>query len=141
MATRKTYVGPIGPLLHDDLLPIDDVDGEFPGQDRRGIVTNCGIVCAGLNVDGADISPSMQHDQNTDTILDDGGANEVSAAEIRSHIDQPLVPVGGLPTPTAGLRGAIVVLDQGAGVEDEVYICVKSAADTYEWVLIVAGTP
>lgn len=42
------------------------------------------------NIDDA---VSKRHTQNTDTILDDGGANEVSAAEIRTFIDNPSTPI------------------------------------------------
>lgn len=44
------------------------------------------------------------HSQNTDTILDDGGTNEVSALDIRQHLDQYLELVdvsGGLTIPTS----------------------------------------
>ena len=40
------------------------------------------------------LSVDRMHDQDTDTYLDDGGPNEVSAAEIRSHIDDTNNPHG-----------------------------------------------
>lgn len=46
------------------------------------------------------------------------------------------VGVTGLPAASAGARGVIYQLQTGAGVTDTNHICVKNAADTYEWVTI-----
>src|SRR5690554_1030463 len=37
--------------------------------------------------DDYDQAVSKSHDQNTDTVLDEGGDNEVTAEEIRDHVD------------------------------------------------------
>ncbi len=40
---------------------------------------------------------------------------------------------GGKPTCSAALRGTLWVTPGGTGVQDEVEVCAKSAADTYAW--------
>lgn len=47
-----------------------------------------------------------------------------------------LTPTASLPTPTLALRGKIVLIHGGTGVADEVYICRKNSAGTYEWRLL-----
>jgi hypothetical protein len=37
------------------------------------------------------------------------------------------------PTATAAMRGKLWYQGGAAGVADQVFICVKSAADTYSW--------
>jgi len=44
----------------------------------------------------------------------------------------PLV-VGDLPSPEAKLRGKTLTLDNGTGVADSFYICIKNDSDGYEW--------
>jgi hypothetical protein len=39
MAEQKVWVGSIGPLLYDDIDPIDDEDGSLPGTNYGAIVT------------------------------------------------------------------------------------------------------
>lgn len=54
----------------------------------------------------ADIDDAVakRHTQNTDTKLDEGGANEVTAAEIRNAIDNPSAPSAiDVPTTTSGV--------------------------------------
>lgn len=46
---------------------------------------------------------------------------------------------GMLPTPSAAYRGKMIRVEGGAGVADSLYMCMKSAADTYSWVLIASG--
>ena len=46
---------------------------------------------------------------------------------------------GTLPTPDASYRGKMIRVEGGAGVADKLYMCMKSAADTYSWVLVVQG--
>lgn len=41
--------------------------------------------------------------------------------------------VSALPTASADYRGMMIRVEGGAGVADAVYICVKNAADAYEW--------
>jgi len=40
MAIRKIYNGSVGPFLYDDTDPIDDPDGDFPGEPYRALTTN-----------------------------------------------------------------------------------------------------
>ena len=44
-----------------------------------------------------------------------------------------------LPEPTEYYRGKIYVLSGGEGAADVSYICMKNAADTYEWVVSLGG--
>jgi len=46
---------------------------------------------------------------------------------------------GVLPTPSADYRGKMIMTEGGTGVRDKLYICLKSDADTYSWVLIADG--
>lgn len=40
MAIKKVYIGSVGPYQYDDADPIDDVDGDFPGENQRAVTTN-----------------------------------------------------------------------------------------------------
>ena len=40
MATKKYYIGSIGPFLIDDTAAIDDPDGDFAGELLRPFTTN-----------------------------------------------------------------------------------------------------
>lgn len=40
MALRKLYIGTVGPFLYDDADLIDDEDGDFAGENYKGLVTN-----------------------------------------------------------------------------------------------------
>jgi hypothetical protein len=44
-----------------------------------------------------------------------------------------------LPAASASYRGVIAMVQGGNGVTDALYQCMKSAANTYSWVLIVTG--
>lgn len=44
--------------------------------------------------------------------------------------------VAALPAPSADLEGDIVTLNQGVGVRDEFYICIKDETEAYVWVQI-----
>ncbi len=44
-----------------------------------------------------------------------------------------------LPTAGEALRGTIYTLQGGTGVTDKIYICAKTSADTYLWILIGRG--
>ena len=44
-----------------------------------------------------------------------------------------------LPAASASYRGVIAMVQGGNGVTDALYLCMKSAANTYSWVLIVTG--
>ena len=44
-----------------------------------------------------------------------------------------------LPTASAQWNGVIVTLQGGAGVADQLYVCLKSSADTYSWKSIITG--
>lgn len=54
----------------------------------------------------------------------------------------PQVPVRDtLPTASADFAYRLMVHRAGSGTEDVVYICVLSAAGTYEWAQVATGTP
>jgi len=40
MTLRKVYYGSLGPFYYDDTDPIDDEDGDFAGEDQKGLITN-----------------------------------------------------------------------------------------------------
>jgi hypothetical protein len=46
---------------------------------------------------------------------------------------------GALPTADASYRGKMIRVEGGAGVPDKLYMCMKSAADTYSWVQVAMG--
>jgi hypothetical protein len=96
MALRKMYVGTLGPFEYDDADNIDDADGDFSGEQYNSLVTTGQVRLGEAATDAmhavrkneADLAITLAHQQNTDTILDDGGVNEVSAAEIRTDVDR-----------------------------------------------------
>jgi len=47
--------------------------------------------------------------------------------------------IAGLPEASSSYRGMMIRVEGGAGVADKLYICMKSAADTYSWVQIASG--
>ncbi len=40
MALQKIYIGSVGPFLYEDTDPVNDVDGDFVGEDYHAIVTS-----------------------------------------------------------------------------------------------------
>lgn len=44
-----------------------------------------------------------------------------------------------LPSASSVYRGKLAIVYGGAGVHDHLYICLKSASDTYSWVVITDG--
>jgi hypothetical protein len=53
MALQKVFIGSVGPFLYEDTDPINDVDGDFAGEDR------CALVTSGqLFVEGAPTNPN-----------------------------------------------------------------------------------
>jgi hypothetical protein len=48
--------------------------------------------------------------------------------------------VSSLPTPDSSYRGALVRVEGGSGVADQVCICVKKADDSYGWFDLISGT-
>lgn len=44
-----------------------------------------------------------------------------------------------LPTASATFRNTMAIVHGGTGVADVLYICLKSAADTYSWKTVVTG--
>jgi hypothetical protein len=40
MTVRKYYIGSQGPYFYDDTEPINDVDGDFTGETRKGFITD-----------------------------------------------------------------------------------------------------
>jgi hypothetical protein len=53
MATQKVYFGSVGPFLYDDASPVNDVDGDFAGEDCNAIVTDGQMI-----VEGAPTNPN-----------------------------------------------------------------------------------
>lgn len=51
MTERKIYIGSVGPFLFDDTDPIDDADGDFPGEVMRGMATDADILAANIDQD------------------------------------------------------------------------------------------
>lgn len=47
MATQKIYIGSVGPFLYDDASPINDVDGDFAGEDRNALSTSGQLLIEG----------------------------------------------------------------------------------------------
>lgn len=43
MATKKYYLGSIGPYYYDDATSVDDPDGDFSGEDQGGFVSDGAI--------------------------------------------------------------------------------------------------
>jgi len=81
-------------------LPGDyDVAGEAPVQSVASKTGDVTLVSSDVglgNVPNLDTTDAVNkaHDQNTDTALDSGGANEVTAADARAHIDATDNPHG-----------------------------------------------
>lgn len=48
MATQKIYIGSVGPFLYDDTDPINDVDGDFAGEDRCALITSGQLLIEGV---------------------------------------------------------------------------------------------
>ena len=72
-----------------------------------------------------------------------GYANIPRAGDI-TMLDDKFIQIGKdsdgtLPTPSADYRGKMIRVEGGAGVADKLYMCMKSAADTYSWVQIASG--
>jgi len=47
MAEKKVYIGSFGPILYDDSNAIDDADGDFTGEDQKGLVTDGDVLIGG----------------------------------------------------------------------------------------------
>ena len=47
MATQKVYFGSVGPFLYDDASLINDVDGDFAGEDRNALTTGGQLLIEG----------------------------------------------------------------------------------------------
>lgn len=52
---------------------------------------------------------------------------------------QPILKVTTLPTASAAFRGKTVRVDGSTGVADSLYMCMKSATDTYSWKPVATG--
>lgn len=99
------------------------------------------------NQTNADISDavSKKHNQNSDTILDEGGADEVSANEIRSHVDDNTNPhsvtksqvglgnvlnVEQIPASEKGVADGVAPLDSNAKIPTA-YLPPLATVETY----------
>jgi hypothetical protein len=45
----------------------------------------------------------------------------------------------GLPAADAAHRGVMYYLQGGAGTTDKLYVCMKTSADAYQWVMVARG--
>ena len=62
------------------------------------------------------------------------------AAEPHILLAHPKIgSVASLPTASADFRGFTYRVEGGAGITDYLYCCMKSAADTYNWIQIATG--
>jgi hypothetical protein len=99
MTTQITNLTEVTNTEDGDLLLIrdatDGVDKKMQAQNLRAKATTKDDVGLGSvpNVDTTD-AVNKAHDQNTDTALNQGGANEVTAADARAHIDSTSNPHG-----------------------------------------------
>ena len=59
--------------------------------------------------------------------------------QVNVMLDGWLLVLASLPAADAQQRGRLVIIRGGAGVTDTLYVCMKSAADTYSWRTIVTG--
>jgi hypothetical protein len=48
MAEQKIYIGSLGPFLYDDNVLIDDVDGDFAGEDYTALTTGGQMLVEGV---------------------------------------------------------------------------------------------
>jgi len=99
MTKKLTDLTEVTSTEDGDLLLIrdatDGVDKKMQAQNLRAKATTKDDVGLG-SVPNLDTTEAVNkaHDQNTDTALDQGGANEVTATDARAHIDSTANPHG-----------------------------------------------
>ena len=55
MATKKIYIGSIGPILYDDTDNVDDVDGDFSGETQRAMTSDSSILITTVPTDPEEV--------------------------------------------------------------------------------------
>ncbi len=79
-------------------------------------------------VDGQQFPAALSDDGNFKVSIEEGaGLVVVTATVLVNSVEE-------LPTPAASLRGNIALLKGGEGIADTLYVCVKLADDSYDWV-------
>jgi hypothetical protein len=125
----STWYGSIEHPVQKGIFQIINDDGYIPSM-RIGQASDGGMYRTFLLGDGrvgfsktAGLQPSVTLGDGTtdnDMRISDGGVFRVGAHSA-------------LPSPTWQLRGGIAYVQAGAGVADTVYMCIKNAADGYDW--------
>jgi hypothetical protein len=108
------------------------IDHNIRTETDNQIEANSVIVLGGFILDtdiGATIDGVKVEVPDTLTILSDSPIS----------ISTPKIISSTLPTANDSHRGEIRLVAGGAGVRDNLYMCMKSNADTWSWRLIVAG--
>jgi len=90
--------------------------GNYPGS----VTMKAGVVLVPIRVSGLSIT-------------------QANNSMIIKHIGTLLLESTSVPAPSAGLRGAIGIIEAGSGTADVLYACLKSTADTYSWTSIATG--
>lgn len=99
MAEKKVWVGSMGPMLFDDTDPISDDDGDLPGTTHAALSTTgqMHVTQAPTEPDNVarfgDVESAITnaHVQNTDVMLSSGTSDQVTAAELRTMLNNLLV--------------------------------------------------
>jgi|LGOV01.1.fsa_nt_gb hypothetical protein len=104
MALRKLYIGSVGPFLYDDADPIDDPDGDFAGEDYKGLVTNGQML--------VEAPPTQDNEVIRQIDIDHRIVIPVSVIDISNPVELNLIP---------GTNGTISIAYQviGAATQDE----------------------
>ena len=109
MAEKKIYLGSVGPYLFEDDELIEDEEGDFSGETRHAIVTNCQMIVTE--------APS-----GDDELMRLGDSNERILAPLSvANIDDPSTELGAV----VGTVGVIILVYQIDGAMDE--------RTLYEW--------
>jgi hypothetical protein len=80
-----------------------------------------------------------QTDRSFDRFYSDVERNTWAGGNILRGEIPRMVAVTALPTATAERRFQLLTLIGGTGVADTPYVCIKNAADTYEWLEVGGG--
>ena len=122
MTLKKYYIGGMGPYLFDDDDFIDDADGDFAGETRKGFITDGEIKSSGSSFENLTASRMLSADANKKLVsIDD------LTAWITGTIDQIIVTDNGdgtitlstsnnfVPSDISGTVKQITVTDNGDG--------------------------
>lgn len=103
-------------------------------QGRRnpvGSTTAWAVQLLGGDSSSTIVAEDVRTDANVSKYLTSAWGPDLYA---RKSVDGLPPPVDVLPAASVTYRGRMFRIDGGAGVEDKVYRCDKSSADTYSWV-------